>query len=214
MSNVTSITSKSDMFAVPTYHPRQLMLTVVPTAPIGALPEALQPIKTLLELYVMSTRVTATEKGHGHLVGDQQKNYTQEFHFVELRDKVVYNAFRQARDTKLAFSVLMYECSEDRTRIVDAWELAAQIAEVRCSNYPVRNLEMLATPSEAPAIKTTVLLAGTMHHDLGLIQKAQALLDRMTLTGPKPYQQKSFDPMSPAEYIATGGKGIDPDNFL
>lgn len=181
------------------YKPRNLILIFkgpdLESTPMGLsvsgerrkeLERFLEAMKALFELHLMRTTVKAVENSTRLLQEDVQKEYSQDFAFVERKDKVIYNLFRQWRakhQLMFTFDLLMFETDAEFKQVVDAWEVTKlRVDQIRNDYVPRRDISKAAP--EGPHY-TTVSLIGDLDHNWGIMEKATAELQKMNLSSPE-----------------------------
>lgn len=179
-----AIATTTDTF----YTPKTLHLYVIPKPGDDELPRELREVAHLMQ-QVRFTRVTATEKGQGDLLGDIQKHYTQDFVFTERQDKHVYNTFRQVRANTFInrFDLLMVEPDVTFNRAIDVWLLPdARINQVRVSCRPeVDYRELTRDPETAfTPHTTTIQLVGDLQHQIELLALGDRWLSKQQKIAP------------------------------
>lgn len=182
------------------YRPRNLIVIFkgpdLESAPMGLtvsgerrkeLEHFLETMRSLFELQLMRTTVKAVENSTRLLHEDVQKEYTQDFAFVERKDKTIYNLFRQWRakyQLMFTFDLLMFETDAEFLNVVDAWEVTKlRVDQIRNDYVPRRDLSK-AVP-EGPHY-TTVSLIGDLDHSWDIMEKATVELQKMTISSMNP----------------------------
>lgn len=169
------------------YRPNNLI--IVPTMPELVDPKPsgsecqqhLDVMKYLLEFQVHRTSIKAVENSARLLDNDVQENYSQDFVFVERKNKAIYNFFRMWRaryQVFYPFEILLIEPNGNMLQSVDAWKMRkVKVDQVRCDFVPRRDLTKAAPEG---VHYTTVSLVGELHHEYGLIKEADKVMSAIS----------------------------------